>query len=141
LPGTDKYRDITVHPKAEILPGLLIFRFDAPIIFANANYFTNEVRRLIGESKIPVRTILLPSHQINQLDSSGANQLDRLQAELGAEGIRLSFAEAKNALRETMRHTGLEEKIGVENFYESIEDGVKAFLQRSDQQTDQVVKG
>ncbi len=141
LPGTDKYRDITVHPKAETHPGLLIFRFDAPIIFANANYFANELRRLIGESKIPVRTILLPSHQINQLDSTGANQLDRLQAQLGAEGIRLSFAEAKNALRETIRRIGLEKKIGIDNFYDSIEDGVKAFLNRSDQQTDQVVKG
>jgi MFS superfamily sulfate permease-like transporter len=141
LPGTDKYRDITVHPEAETLPGLLIFRFDAPIIFANASYFANEVRRLIAEAAVPVRAIVFPSQQINQLDSTGANQLAKLQAELGAEGITLSFAEAKNVLRETMRRTGLEPKIGVDHFYESIEDGVQAFLQGADQQTDETASG
>ncbi len=91
--------------------------------------------------ELSVIAIVFPSQQINQLDSTGANQLAKLQAELGAEGITLYFAEAKNALRQTMRRAGLEAKIGVDHFYDSIEDGVQAFLKRGDQQTDQVVKG
>ena len=130
LPGTDTYRDITVRSEAETIPGLLIFRFDAPIIFANAGYFADKVRRFIAEAGMPVRQVLVPAQQINHIDSTGADQLGKLQAELGAKGILLSFAEVKSALLEAMRRTGLEERIGADNFYESIHDGVQAFLQR-----------
>jgi high affinity sulfate transporter 1 len=130
LPGTDAYRDIAVHQEAETLPGLLIFRFDAPIIFANAGYFADKVRQLIAEAGTPVREVLVPAQQMNQIDSTGADQLARLQSELEAKGISLSFAEVKSALREAMRRTGLEERIGAENFYESIHEGVQTFRQR-----------
>jgi MFS superfamily sulfate permease-like transporter len=130
LPGTNTYRNIAVYPKAETIPGLLVFRFDAPIIFANAGYFADEVRRLIANSATPVHGVMIPSRQINQLDSTGASQLERLHAELNARGIVLSFVEVKSALREALHRTGLEEKIGASHFYESIEDGVQAFLRR-----------
>jgi high affinity sulfate transporter 1 len=133
LPGTTAYRDTSAHPEAETFPGVLVFRFDAPIIFANAGYFAGEVRRLIGEAETPVRGVVIPAQQINHLDSTGADQLSKLQAELAAKGIKLSFAEVKSGLREMMRRTGLEEKIGAQHFYESIDDGVRAFLQRQKQ--------
>jgi len=132
LPGTDAYRDITANPEAEEFPGLLIFRFDAPVIFPNAGYFAGTVRRLIAEAASPIRQVLVPAQQINQLDSTGADQLAKLQTELGAKGIAFSFAEVKSALQEMMRQTGLEGKIGSDHFYESIEDGVQAFLHRKD---------
>jgi high affinity sulfate transporter 1 len=130
LPGTDAYRDVSARPEVEAFSGLLIFRFDAPVIFPNAGYFADEVRRLITEAATPVREVLIPAQQINQLDSTGADQLARLQAELEEQRIELSVAEAKSALRETMRRTGLEDKIGADHFYESVEAGVQAFLQR-----------
>jgi MFS superfamily sulfate permease-like transporter len=109
---------------------LLIFRFDAPVIFPNASYFADEVLRLIAEAAAPVSEVLVPAQQINLLDSTGAGRLAKLQAELKAKGIAFSFAEVKNALREAMRRTGLEGEIGADHFYESIEDGVQSFLQR-----------
>jgi SulP family sulfate permease len=133
LPGTDAYHDITVHPEAEIIPGLLIFRFDAPIIFANAAYFAEQVRQLISDASTPIREVLVPSQQINQLDSTGANQLERLRTELEVKGISLSFVEVKSALREAMRRNGLEEKIGADPIRESIHDGVQTFLQGQEQ--------
>jgi SulP family sulfate permease len=133
LPGTGGYRDITVFPEAESLPGLLIFRFDAPVIFPNAAYFADQVRRLIADAATPVSEVLIPAQQINQLDTTGADQLVKLKAELGSKGIALSFAEAKSALLEAMRRTGLEEKIGADHFYESIEEGVQVFLRRQEQ--------
>ena len=81
----------------------------------------------------PVREVLLPAQQINQLDSTGADRLAKLHAEVAAKGITLSFAEVKSGLREMMRQTGLEETIGADQFYESIEDGVRAFLERQEQ--------
>jgi high affinity sulfate transporter 1 len=133
LPGTDTYRDITVRSEVETIPGLLIFRFDAPIIFANAAYFAEQVRQLISDAATPIQEVLVPAQQINQLDSTGADQLAKLHCELGAKGIAFSFAEVRRALREAMLRTGLEEKIGADHFYESIEEGVQSFLQRQTQ--------
>jgi SulP family sulfate permease len=133
LPGTDTYRDITVRSEVETIPGLLIFRFDAPIIFANAAYFAEQVRQLISDAATPIQEVLVPAQQINQLDSTGADQLAKLHSELGGKGIAFSFAEVKRALREAMLRTGLEEKIGADHFYESIEEGVQSFLQRQTQ--------
>ena len=127
LPGTQSYRDIAFHPDAKPIPGLLIFRFDGPVIFPNADFFTREVKRLIAESTTPVRAVLVPAQQINGLDSTGADGLAKLEAELAKQGIVFSFAEVKIALRETMRRTGLKEEI-----YDSIEDGVRAFLQEQE---------
>jgi high affinity sulfate transporter 1 len=130
LPGTDAYRDITLRSEAETIPGLLIFRFDAPIIFANGAYFAEQVRQLISDASTPVQEVLVPAQQINQLDSTGANQLERLWTELEAKGISLSFAEVKSTLREAMHRTDLEERIGADRIYESIHEGVQTFLQR-----------
>jgi SulP family sulfate permease len=66
--------------------------------------------------------VLLPAQQINQLDSSGADRLERLRGELDAKQITLSFAEAKAPLREMMSRTELEEKIGGNHFYQSVDD-------------------
>ena len=77
--------------------------------------------------------MLVPAQQINQLDSTGADQLRKLHAELGVNGIALSFAEVKSALQEAMRRTSVAETIGADRFYESIDDGVQAFLQREEQ--------
>jgi high affinity sulfate transporter 1 len=138
LPGSNQYRDIIAHPEAETTPGLLIFRFDAPVIFANAAYFADGVRRLIAEAADPVREVLIPAQQINQVDSTGSEQLGRLRAELERKGIAISFAEVKRGVREIIRHTNLEETIGADRFYESIEAGVRDCSQRLAQTKDTV---
>jgi high affinity sulfate transporter 1 len=130
IPGTDSFRDVDAHPEAKLVPGLLIFRFDAPVIFANASYFSSEVRRLIDEATTPVNEVLLPAQQINHLDSTGSSQLADLNDELKSKGIRLCIAETKMALLEAMRRTNLEERLGADHFYETIMDGVTAFRQR-----------
>ena len=126
--GTDSYRDIIAHPEAETFSGLLIFRFDAPVIFANARYFADEVRRLIAEAKSPVKAVLVAAQQINQLDSTGADQLAKLAVELEAKGIGLAFAEVKGGVRSMMHRTSLEETVGADHLYESIEAGVQGCL-------------
>jgi len=130
LPGTHDFRDRKVYSEVESIPGLLIFRFDAPIIFVNARNFADEVRRLIKEATEPIKEVLIAAVQINQLDSTGADQISKLQSELETKGITFSIAEAKIGLMDVIKKTGLEEKIGTDNFYKSIEDGVQAFSQR-----------
>jgi high affinity sulfate transporter 1 len=129
LPGTEDYRDRKYFPKVDTIPGLLIFRFDAPIIFVNARNFADGVRRIIAEAKTPVREVLIAAVQINHLDSTGADQLSKLKSELDKKGIVLSIAEVKSGLMETLKRTGLEENIGIDNLHESIEEGVQKFSQ------------
>jgi high affinity sulfate transporter 1 len=128
LPGTQKYRDSTAYPDAASIPGLLIFRFDGPIIFPNARYFASEVQRRIDESATPITEVLIPSQQINLLDSTGAEVLAKLEFDLQSRGIAFAFAEVKSAVRETMARTGLDEAADTDRFYDSVEDGVQAFL-------------
>lgn len=128
VPGTDQYRDLAAHTELQTTPGLLIVRFDGPVIFANAGYFADTVRQLIVEATDPVREVLVPAQQINQIDSTGAEQLMRLQTELERKGIALHFAEVKRGVREAMTATGLEDKVGANHFHESLDDGVKAFV-------------
>lgn len=130
LAGTETVREVDSEPDVQPIPGLLIFRFDAPIIFPNAAFFTGEVNRLVGEALTPVRGVLLPAQQINHLDSTGSDALRKLVADLADRSIQVSFAGVKRPLREAMRRTGIEEKIGSEPFYESVEEGIEAFLQR-----------
>jgi SulP family sulfate permease len=130
VPGTDTFRDVDANQQAETMPGLLIFRFDAPIIFCNVSYFASEIRRRIDDAHSPVSEVLLPAQQINTLDSTGSAQLVAFSDELKARGIRLSIAEVKMSLLNMMRRTDLEEKLGADHFYDSIADGVSAFLRR-----------
>lgn len=135
LPDTDAYRDVGVDARAETIAGLLIFRFDAPIIFPNASYLADEIRRLINEAPTRVEEVLIPAQQINQLDSTGVDRLEKLNTELTAKGIVLAFAEVKHAVRERMRQTGLEEKIGANRIYASIDEGVRAFRQQQSERS------
>jgi high affinity sulfate transporter 1 len=128
VPGTNKYRDVAISSSAEQIPGLLIFRFDAPIIFANSAYFAETLRRLVADASEPTRLVLIPAQQINDIDSTGADQLVKMKNELREKGIGFAFAEVKSSVREMMRRTGLEEEVGTEHFYDSVDGAVQQFL-------------
>ena len=117
------------------MPGLLIYRFDAPIIFVNSSYLSSEIRRRTDQAPSTVSEVLLPAQQINHLDSTGAAQLIALHNELEARGIRLSFAEVKTTLLAAMQNNGVAAALGTDHFYESIAEGVGAFLQRQSKRT------
>jgi len=130
MPDKETYRDSTLYPEVETVDGLLIFRFDNALIFSNAEFFSSELEKNITDSEMPIREVLVNAETINDLDTTGADQLILLQRELALEGIKLSFAEVHDPVREMMRHTGVEETIGPENYHGSVDDGVRAFLKK-----------
>ena len=73
--------------------------------------------------------MLIPAQQINHIDSTGADQLVKMHAELDKQGITLAFAEVKGTVRDMMRRTGLEEEVGAESFYDSVDSGVRQFVE------------
>jgi high affinity sulfate transporter 1 len=128
MPDNETYRDISLHPEAETVPGLLIYRFDSALFFSNAEYFTVEIRRYVTVAKVPVKQVLVNAETMNDLDTTGADQLIKLHEQLEEDGIRLSIAKVRDPVREMMRKSGAEEAIGPDNFHESVSDGVRAYL-------------
>jgi MFS superfamily sulfate permease-like transporter len=96
--GRDGYHDIRVHPGARQLSGLVLFRFDAPLIFANARVFRDQVRRL-ARTAPPPRWIVVAAEPVTDIDTTAADTLADLETELAASGVTLAFAELKTPVR------------------------------------------
>jgi high affinity sulfate transporter 1 len=124
------YRNVTFYPEAETVPGLLIFRFDSALFFSNAEYLQNEVLTDVAAAEEPIRRVLVAGETLNDIDTTGTDQLIKLRADLERDGIELTFAEVRDPVRDMMRRAGAEEAIGAENFYGSVDEGVRAFLKR-----------
>ena len=102
VPGMPGQHDRELHPEAEELPGLVIFRFDAPLFFANARTFRDQIRRLAAAEPRP-HWILIAAEPITDVDTTAADMLADLDEELNAAGTFLVFAELKDPVRDEAR--------------------------------------
>lgn len=127
LPGLTAYRSLARFPDAETYPGLLIFRFDARLFFANAPNFRESLRAAVA-SDPSIRVVLVDAEPINDIDITGIDMLQELHGELAKEGISLRFSSVKESVRAIMQRAGLEQLIGPEHFYSSVQTGVDAYL-------------
>jgi high affinity sulfate transporter 1 len=124
--GVAGYHDTREYPDAELIPGLVMFRFDAPLIFANARSFREEIRHLAHAEPTP-RWIVVAAEPITDVDTTAADMLGELDEELNDAGISLIFAEMKSPVREKIERYGLTRTIDPEHFYPTIEEAVAAF--------------
>jgi high affinity sulfate transporter 1 len=121
------YHDITRYPGAKQLPGLLMIRWDAPLIFANANIFRNKLRKLIARTDPPPVWVVLTAEPITDVDTTAGDMLVDLDLELNASGIHLVFAELKHSVKEKIERYGLLETIDNRHFFPTIEVAVEEF--------------
>lgn len=126
LPGTDTYRDVADHPEAELSPGLYIYRFDAPLFFANAGRLRDEVLAGIDGAEPPVRCVVLDLESVYDIDSTGAQTLLELLDGLDEQGVRLVFARVRSELRDELRDSGIEQRVGSDRIYLDVDDAVTA---------------
>lgn len=131
VPGTGKFHDLGENNDAQTVPGLIAFRFYAPLFFANAGYFVQRVRELIQASPTPVRWFLIDMQAVWEIDVTATEALSRLTEELRQKGIKLLIARANRPLRERLQQMGLEQQIGAENYYASVHAAVEAFKNES----------
>jgi SulP family sulfate permease len=110
-----------VHP----VPGLLVYRFDAPLFFANADVLRNEVLRLVDRADPPVRTVVLDAEGMVDMDVSGAETLATLLDDLDARGTTLVLARVRRSVRTTLQRLGVEERLGAANIHLSVRDAVQ----------------
>ena len=122
------YHDISRHPEAKCIDGLVLFRWDAPLFFANAELFRRRVLRAVSHAPTPVRWVVVAAEPITDVDMTAAGVLDELDAALHAAGMDLCFAEMKGPVKDRLKRYGLFNRLGVENFFPTIEQAVEHYL-------------
>ena len=123
LPGL---HDTVVNPEAALLPGLVVFRFDAPLIFANARTFRERITAFADETP-DLRWILIAAEPITDVDTTAADMLEDLDEMLNARGISIVFAEMKNPVREKIERYGLTRTIDPAHFHPTVRAAVDAY--------------
>ena len=126
VPDVPGYHDIRMYPEGEQLRGLVIYRFDGPLIFANANIFRDEIRHLRHADPAP-SWIIVAAEPITTVDTTAADMLEALDQELEAKGINLVFAEMKDAVRMEIRDYGMDWLADRGAFYPTVGAAVKAY--------------
>ena len=121
------FHDLGNSPGGQTLPGLLAYRFYAPLLFSNIGHFVERVRQLVAASPTPVRWFLLDAQAITDIDVTAAESLHTLHQELAQRGVAFKIAHANRPLRETLERTGLAREISAESFYPSVHECVAAF--------------
>jgi high affinity sulfate transporter 1 len=127
--GVRGYHDIKRYPAARRVPGLVLFRWDAPLFFANAELFHERVLETIAESPTPVRRIIVAAEPVTSIDVTSADMLADLEHTLTESGIELRFAEMKDPVKDKLRRFELFERFGAANFYPTIHSAVDAYLE------------
>ena len=127
--GIRGYHDIARYPAARRIPGLLLFRWDAPLFFANAELFHQRVLDAIAESPSPVRRIIVTAEPVTSIDVTSADMLAELEHSLTESGIELRFAEMKDPVKDKLKRFELFDRFGAADFYPTIGSAVDAYLE------------
>jgi high affinity sulfate transporter 1 len=130
VPGLDGHHDRQQHPDAEEMPGLVIFRFDAPLLFANARTFRDQIPRLAGASPRPL-WIVIAAEPMTDIDTTAADMLEDLNVELNARGIFLVFAELKDPVRKKLERYELIGPLNPDHFFPTTNAAVDTFCQET----------
>jgi SulP family sulfate permease len=121
------FHDLGDSGATQTVPGLIAYRFYAPLLFANADHFAERVRHLVATSPTPVRWLLIDAQAITTIDVTGADTLAGLIVELRERAIAVKIARANRPLRETLARLGLGEELEEANLFPSVHAAVAAF--------------
>ena len=127
VPGIAGMHDIDDYPDARPVPGLLVYRYDAPLCFANAENFRSRALAALETQPEPPRWFLLNAEANVEIDSTAAETLEALHDELQRRGIVLALARVKQDLRADLRAAGLLDLIGEERIFPTLPTAVEAF--------------
>ncbi|MCA6106575.1 SulP family inorganic anion transporter [Bradyrhizobium cenepequi] len=123
------YHDITRYPDARQIPGLVLFRWDAPLFFANAEFFKERVMDAMAKSPTPVRWLVVAAEPVTSVDVTAGDALAKLDEALHAQGIELCFAELKDPVKDKLKKFGLLAQLGEHNFFPTVGAAVSTYLE------------
>src|SRR4029077_19096781 len=124
VPGLDGYNDIAGHPEARTVPGTLIYRFEAPLVFYNVENFTTRVRALVSAAPEPLRFFLYDAEASWGIDSTAADELRLLVTDFVNATSGFGIVRSKGLFRTMLERTGLRDEIGADNIFVSIRSAI-----------------
>jgi high affinity sulfate transporter 1 len=130
--GVKGYHDITRYPDARQIPGLILFRWDAPLFFANAEFFRERILDAVAKSATPVRWLVVAAEPVTSVDVSAGDTVAELDETLHAQGIELCFAELKDPVKDKLKRFGLFSQLGEQYFFPTIGAAVSSYLEIND---------
>ena len=130
--GVKGYHDITRYPDARRIPGLVLFRWDAPLFFANAEFFKERVLDAVAKSPTPVRWLVVAAEPVTSVDVSAGDMVAELDQALHAQGIEFCFAELKDPVKDKLKRFGLFSQLGEKCFFPTLGAAVASYLKAND---------
>ena len=128
--GLKGYHDRARYPAARQVPGLVLFRWDAPLFFANAEFFRERAIEAVEQAPHPARWLVIAAEPVTSVDVTAADALVELDKALQARSVELCFAELKDPVKDKFKRFGLFAGIGAENFFPTVEESVRAFVEK-----------
>jgi MFS superfamily sulfate permease-like transporter len=122
--GLDGWHSIDAHDGARERPGVVVYRWEAPLFFANAGAFRRQIRHLVHERS--PRWVVVQCEAITDIDLTAAAMLQQLDNELNAQGVHMAFVEMRSRLQDLVKHYGLLETLDRDHFYASLDDAFEA---------------
>ena len=130
--GVKGYHDVTRYPQARQIPGLVLFRWDAPLFFANAEFFKERILDAVTKSPSPVRWVVVAAEPVTSVDVTAADMLADVDKALLNVGTELRFAELKDPVKDKLKRFGLFATFGEEKFFPTIGAAVSSYLRSHD---------
>jgi MFS superfamily sulfate permease-like transporter len=130
VPGVAGMHDVDDYPEAELLPGLLVYRYDAPLCFANAEDFRTRALQAVDTYPEPVEWFVLNAEANVEIDMTALDALDRLRSDLERRGVVFAMARVKQDLRDALDAGGFLAKVGDDRIFMTLPTAVEAFRQR-----------
>jgi MFS superfamily sulfate permease-like transporter len=126
--GLKGYHDITRYPEAKRIPGLVLFRWDAPLFFANAEIFREHVLQALADAPTPTRWVVVAAEPVTDIDITAGEALSALDDDLQNAGIELCFAEMKDPVKVRLKQYGLFTKLGTDLFFPTLGRAVDHYV-------------
>jgi high affinity sulfate transporter 1 len=126
--GLKGYHDLTRYPDARQVDGLILFRWDAPLFFANAELFREQVEAALTAATTPTRWVVVAAEPVTEIDMTAADMLAELIESLESDGVSLRFAELKDPTKDRLKQYGLFAALGSDAFFPTVGSAVDGYV-------------
>jgi high affinity sulfate transporter 1 len=126
--GLKGYHDVTRYPQAQRIPGLVLFRWDAPLFFANGEIFREHVQDAVASAPTPTAWVVVAAEPVTDVDVTAADALVALDEDLAGAGIELCFAEMKDPVKDQLQRYGILTRFGAHRFFPTVGEAVDRYV-------------
>ncbi|WUT25918.1 sulfate permease [Streptomyces sp. NBC_00696] len=131
VPGVAGMHDVDDYPQARTVPGLLVYRYDSPLFFANAENFRRRALAAVAQQTVPVRWFVLNAEANVEVDITALDAVDELRRELAHRGVVFALARVKQDLLADLKAYGLVDSVGTDHIFPTLPTAVAAYREWS----------